>query len=223
MRKVHTTFFACKYMKPIIITHMIKIPPLPYAYDALEPVLSKHQVQVHYDKHTVKYYDTVNELIKGTSYEGAESVEELLTRKTLSSADSVLFNNAAQAWNHSFFWNCLTAEETAMTMPDSLEDRIMSDFDSVAAMKKMFIDKATQHFGSGWCWLILKNGKIIIKTTPNATTPLVTTGERPLAVIDLWEHAYLYDPQYEADKVAYVNNVWSLLNWKNINANLRNA
>ena len=202
---------------------MIKTPPLPYEYDALEPVLSKHQVQVHYDKHTVKYYDTVNKLIKGTSYEGVASVEELLTKKTLASADSILFNNAAQAWNHSFFWNCLTTTDAATVIPDSLEDRIISDFDSVAVMKKTFIDKATQHFGSGWCWLILKNGKLIIKTTPNAATPLVTTGEHPLAVMDLWEHAYLYDSQYEADKAAYVTNLWSLLNWKNIDANLRAA
>jgi superoxide dismutase, Fe-Mn family len=210
-------------MKPTIITHMIEIPPLPYAYDALEPALSKHQVQVHYDKHTVKYYDTVNELIKGTSYADVTSIKDLLTKKTLSSADSVLFNNAAQAWNHTFFWSCFTPDEKGQQMPDALEDRIMADFDSVAAMKKIFIDKATQHFGSGWCWIVLKNGKLIIKTTPNATTPLVTAGEYPLAVIDLWEHAYLYDPQYEADKAAYINNMWPLLDWNAVYANLRFA
>lgn len=202
---------------------MIKLPPLPYDYDALEPALSAHQVKTHYDKHTRKYYDTLNDLIKGTIYEGVETLEELLTKKTLTSMDSILFNNAAQAWNHSFLWNSLTPNADSQSTNKELVDQIKTDFGSLASMKKLFIEKATQHFGSGWCWIVLKNGKLVIKTSPNATTPLVTTGEHPLATIDLWEHAYLYDPQYEADRTAYINSMWTLLNWNFIYDNFAAA
>lgn len=202
---------------------MIKLPPLPYDYNALEPALSAHQVKTHYDKHTRKYYDTLNDLIKGTIYEDVETLEELLTKKTLASMDSILFNNAAQAWNHTFLWNSLTPNAETQSTNKELADQIKTDFGSLAAMKKLFIEKATQHFGSGWCWIVLKNGKLIVKTSPNATTPLVTAGEHPLAAIDLWEHAYLYDPQYEADRTAYVNSMWTLLNWNFIYDNFTAA
>ena len=202
---------------------MIKLPPLPYEYDALMPTLSEHQVRVHYNKHTKGYFTTTNKLITGTIYEDVTDIEALLNKKTLTSIDSILFNAAAQARNHMVFWNSISPNEGNHTIPTALETHIKEDFGSVDKLKQAFIEKATQHFGSGWCWITLKNGKMVLKTTPNATTVLVSPNERPLIVIDLWEHAYLYDPQYEADKKAYVTNIWNIINWKYAHDNYESA
>lgn len=193
---------------------MIKLPPLPYEYDALEDKLSSRVVRTHYDIHTRKYYSTVNELIKGTIYEDATDAESLLTKKTMAAADSTLFNNIAQAWNHTFFWDGLSATSNIADIGSNLLDHLQRDIGPIATIKKQFIDKATQHFGSGWAWIVLKNGKIIIKTTPNAGSPL-TSGEYPLIGIDLWEHSYYL--QYISDKRGYLNAVWGLINWKVVN------
>lgn len=198
---------------------MIKLPPLPYKYDELLPALPAHQVECHYDKHTRKYYDAVNELIKGTVYENVTDIATILNKKTLASADSVLFNNLAQAWNHTFYWNCLAPISPESTPSPSLTTAIDHEFGSIKELQKRAMDKANHHFGSGWLWLVQKSGKLVLKTTPNAGTPLTTDGEHPLFVIDLWEHAYLYSPEYAADKSAYLEAVWKQLNWNFINDN----
>lgn len=202
---------------------MIKLPPLSYDYNALAPTLSEHQVRVHYDKHTKNYFTSTNKLITGTIYENVTDIESLLNKKTLSSVDSILFNTAAQARNHILFWNSISPNKDNHIIPTPLENHIKEDFGSVDKLKQIFVDKSIQHFGSGWCWIILKNGKMVVKTTPNATTVLVTPTECPLLVIDLWEHAYLYDPQYEADKKSYVTNIWNIINWNFAHDNYRSA
>ena len=198
---------------------MIKLPPLPYKYDALVPALTPHQVECHYDKHTRKYYDAVNELIKGTVYEDITDAGKILNKKTLASADSVLFNNLAQAWNHTFYWNGIAPVDSIGAPSDELKTAIIHDFGSMNELKSKVIDKASHHFGSGWLWVVYKGGKMVVKTTPNAGTPLTVDGEHPLLVIDLWEHAWLYCPEYAADKLSYLEAVWKQLNWNFINDN----
>jgi Fe-Mn family superoxide dismutase len=194
---------------------MIAVPDLPYAYDALEPALSKEQVECHYEKHTRKYYDKVNELIKGTIFEDATDINSIVSKKTLTSVNSILFNNMAQAWNHTFFWNSLAPSSGSPS--DELKHLIDIEFGSMTKFKQSFVEKATTHFGSGWCWLINKNGKLLIKTTPNAGTPLTTADERPLFCMDLWEHSYYL--QYQADRAGYIKALWEHINWDFINDN----
>jgi Fe-Mn family superoxide dismutase len=203
---------------------MIPIPKLPYAEDALEPHMSKDTVALHYGKHTTKYYETLNTLIKGTSFEDTvDTLEQLVNKKALVSGDTALFNNAAQAWNHTFFWRCLAPTSSAGKMSPDLEKAVIREYGSVDKFKDAVIEKANKHFGSGWCWVIVKNGKITIKTLPNASTPLTSSGEVPLFTIDLWEHAWLYDPQYAANKLAYIKATWNILDWTFINGNYKKA
>lgn len=188
-------------------------PPLPYAENALEPLLSAHEVKIHYTKHTAKYFETTNKLIKGTVYDRATNLEDIVNKHALTSVDGKLFNNACQAWNHTFYWNCIGPEADSGKPSDNLMHHIEEAFNSFDEFKTKFCEAATDHFGSGWAWLIYKGDKLIIKTTPNARNPLTDDGHIPLLTLDVWEHAYLYDPQYAADRKAYVNNVWKLINW----------
>lgn len=199
---------------------MIDMPPLPYAENALEPVISTETISYHYSKHTKKYYDTMNTLIKGTTFENYTDLEHMLSKKTLQTGDSALFNNVAQAWNHTFYWNCLAPEEKVGTPSEELVKEIDREFGSMEKFKEQVIEKATKHFASGWCWIIVKNERIMIKTMPNANTPLTTPGETPLFVIDLWEHAHYID--YPADRPKYLKSIWNLLNWNFINDNYEN-
>jgi Fe-Mn family superoxide dismutase len=195
---------------------MIELPALPYDDDALEPHISRATIAYHYGKHTKKYFETVNTLLKGTAFESAESLEQMLEKKALQQGDSALFNNVAQAWNHEFYWKCLTPEAKSGEPSEDLKKAIDTDFGSFETFKKEVIDKATKHFASGWCWVVRRNGKLYVKATPNANTPL-TTGDTPLFVIDLWEHAYYL--QYPADRATYLKNIWNILNWDFINDN----
>lgn len=188
------------------------LPELPFKTNALEPHMSKQTVEYHYGKHTRKYFDTANELIRGTTFESATTLAELITNPSQLKMDSVLFNNAAQAWNHLFFWEGLTPKKT--TISDELRAQIIRDFGSVDRFKDDFCDNAIKHFASGWVWVIYKQGKLSIKTTANAGTPLTTKNEIPLLVCDVWEHSYYLD--YPADRAGYVKAWWNVIDWEKV-------
>lgn len=186
------------------------VPKLKYNYDALEPYLSQDSVHFHYGKHTKKYFDTTNELIKGTIYEKEKSLDDLLPKLK---KGTKLYNQAMQAWNHQFFWNCLAPET------EKPGEFIAKQFKTVDAFIEEFTEKSTNHFSNGWCWLTIKDKELKIVTTSNADQP----ADKPLLVIDFWEHAYLYNLQYAANRPKYIKNIWSIVNWNFVNENYKNA
>lgn len=195
---------------------MFEMEKLKYAEDALEPHISADVIKYHYGKHTQKYFDTANDMAKGTVFED-KSLEDVIAKDTLLKMDSKLFNNVSQAWNHTFYWNCLTPASQSGNPSDKLSDALTEVFGSLDEFKKVFSDKATKFFGSGWCWLVLKDGALTIKTTPNANSPLTEKGAVPLLVCDVWEHAHYL--QYPADRAAYVKAFWNVVNWEFVNEN----
>jgi len=185
------------------------LPPLPYAENALEPVISAKTISFHYGKHHKGYVDNLNKLIAGTEFAGL-SLEKIIT-ETAGKADKVaIFNNAAQAWNHTFYWNSLTPNGGGEP-PAALKTKIEASFGTVDGCKKELAAAATTQFGSGWAWLVLDGDKLKVVKTSNADSPL-TKGLKPLLVIDVWEHAYYLD--YQNRRADYVNAVLDkLLNW----------
>jgi Fe-Mn family superoxide dismutase len=188
----------------------IALPPLPWVENALEPVISANTVAFHYGKHHKTYVDTLNKLIAGTEY--ADMTLEKIVGATAGKADKAgIFNNAAQAWNHAFYWNSLRAKGGGEP-PSALKQKIEASFGSVDACKKELSAAAVAQFGSGWAWLVADAGKLKIVKTPNAETP-ITQGVKPLLTIDVWEHAYYLD--YQNKRVDYVNAVLDkLINWE---------
>jgi Fe-Mn family superoxide dismutase len=183
--------------------------PLPYAENALDPVISANTIGFHYGKHHKGYVDTLNKLIAGTKFADL-SLEELIA-ETAGKADKIaIFNNAAQTWNHTFYWRSLLPKG-GNAPPATLKQRIEASFGSVDACKKELATAATTQFGSGWAWLVLDAGKLKVVKTGNAETPL-TKGVTPLLTIDVWEHAYYLD--YQNRRADYVNAVLDkLINW----------
>lgn len=191
------------------------LPPLPFADDALEPVITAKTLDFHYDKHHRGYLNNLNRLIKSTPYEKM-SLEQIVRQTAQSSDTTALFNNAAQTWNHSFYWQCL--RPGGSEVPVSLRARIEADFGSIDACKKELADAAVTQFASGWAWLVLEDKRLKIVKTSNAQTPL-TSGAVPLLTIDVWEHAYYLDYQNRrADYVAAV--IDKVLNWEFASDNL---
>ncbi len=187
----------------------IVLPPLPYAKDALEPYMSRETLEYHYGKHHKGYVDKVNGLIRGTEFHDA-SLEELVAE----SAGDV-FNNAAQVWNHTFFWNCLSPRRQS---PSTEVTRALESLGGFEAFQKQFDKAASGLFGSGWTWLVKdRGGALKIMTTPNANTP-VRDGHAALLTCDLWEHAYYID--HRNDRAAYLKNFWPLVNWEFVAAKL---
>jgi Fe-Mn family superoxide dismutase len=185
------------------------LPPLPYAEDALDPVISADTLRLHYGKHHKGYVDTLNKLIAGS--ELADLSLEQLINETAGKADkAAIFNNAAQTWNHTFYWRSLRAKGGGEP-PASLKQKIEATFGTVEACKKELATAATAQFGSGWAWLVLEGDKLKVVKTGNAENPL-TRGAKPLLVIDVWEHAYYID--YQTRRADYVNAVLDkLVNW----------
>jgi superoxide dismutase, Fe-Mn family len=184
--------------------HEFELPPLPYAVDALEPHMSAETLQFHHGKHHKAYVTKLNELIKGTQYE-ALALEEIIR----TSKDQI-FNNAAQTWNHTFFWNCM-APRSGGTPTDQLARAIDASFGSFDAFKDKFTAAAVDQFGSGWAWLVHDNGGALrIETTSNAETPL-TGGGKPLLTCDVWEHAYYID--YRNERPKFLKAFWNVVNW----------
>lgn len=186
------------------------LPPLPYATDALEPRMSRETIEYHYGKHLQTYIDNLNRLTEGTPYEDVPLETLILT------ATGPLFNNAAQVWNHTFFFNTLTPHQAPM--PLELKDYLIRDFGSVETFKEKFKKAAIEIFGSGWAWLAQDDkGKLHIIQESNAGNPL-RAGYKPLMTIDVWEHAYYID--YRNRRAAFVDSCWDLINWNMVTERL---
>ncbi len=181
-----------------------ELPPLPYAKDALAPHISAETLDYHYGKHHQTYVTNLNKLIEGTEFADA-SLEDIIRK-----AKGGLFNNAAQIWNHTFYWHCLSPDGGGEPS-GALADAINKAFGSVADFKEKFSTSAATNFGSGWTWLVKnKDGSVEIVNTSNADTPL--TGDQvPLLTCDVWEHAYYID--YRNARPKYVEAFWNLVNW----------
>jgi Fe-Mn family superoxide dismutase len=181
-----------------------KLPELPYAKNALEPHISAETVEYHYGKHHQTYVTNLNNLIKGTEHENA-SLEEIVTKSS-----GGIFNNAAQVWNHTFYWNCMKPNGGGEPS-GALADAINKKFGSFAAFKEEFAKCAIGTFGSGWAWLVKNtDGSVELMSTSNAATPM-TAGKKALLTCDVWEHAYYID--YRNLRAKYVENFWNLVNW----------
>ena len=192
------------------------LPALPYAENALEPVISARTIGFHYGKHHKGYVDNLNKLIAGTEY--ADLSLEILVCETAGKIEkAAIFNNASQAWNHTFFWKSLNPK--GGEPPAALTKMIESDFGSLEACKKELATAATTQFGCGWAWLVLEGSALKVVKTCNANSPLCK-GQKPLLTIDVWEHAYYLDYQNRrADYVAVILD--KLINWSFAAENLR--
>ncbi|MBA6413721.1 superoxide dismutase [Fe] [Parahaliea sp. F7430] len=189
----------------------ISLPELPYAMDALAPHISKETLEFHYGKHHAAYVNNLGPLIKGTELENADL--ETIVRKSSGGT----FNNAAQVWNHSFYWNCLSPNGGGAAS-GAVAEKINAAFGSFDKFKEEFTASAIGNFGSGWTWLVEnKDGSVAIVNTSNAETPL-TTDAKPLLTVDVWEHAYYID--YRNARPKYMEAFWALVNWEFVNANL---
>jgi Fe-Mn family superoxide dismutase len=194
----------------------IVLPPLKWAVNALEPVVSAKTISFHYGKHHQAYVDTVNKMIAGTEF--ADMTLEKLIGATAGKTDKAgIFNNAAQVWNHTFYWNSLRPKGGGEP-PSMLKQKIEAAFGSVDACKKELSAAALAQFGSGWAWLVADGGKLKIVKTADAETP-ITHGVKPLLTVDVWEHAYYLD--YQNKRADYVNAVLDkLINWEFAERNL---
>ncbi|MCS0589298.1 superoxide dismutase [Massilia norwichensis] len=186
------------------------LPPLPYAKDALQPTMSAETLEFHYGKHHQAYVTNLNNLIKGTEFENL-SLEEIIKK-----SQGGIFNNSAQVWNHTFFWNCMKPNGGgAPTGP--VADAINAKWGSFDKFKEEFQKSAVSNFGSGWTWLVKKaDGTVDIVNTSNAGTPL-TTENKALLTVDVWEHAYYID--YRNARPKFVESWWNIVNWDFVNQN----
>lgn len=182
----------------------IELPPLPYARDALAPHISAETIDFHYGKHHQTYVTNLNNQIKGTEFENL-SLEEIIRKSS-----GGMFNNAAQIWNHTFYWNCLKPAGGGEP-GGKLAEAINAAFGSFAAFKEQFTNTALTTFGSGWAWLVQRaDGSVALVSTSNAATPL-TGSDKALLTCDVWEHAYYID--YRNARAKYVEAFWNLVNW----------
>jgi len=180
------------------------LPELPYALDALQPHISKETLEYHYGKHHQTYVTNLNNLIKGTEFENA-SLEDIIKKSS-----GGIFNNAAQVWNHTFYWHSLSPKG-GKAPTGALGDAINKKFGSYDNFKTEFTKVAVGTFGSGWGWLVKKpDGSVDLASTSNAATPL-TTADKPLLTCDVWEHAYYID--YRNKRPDYLGAFWNLVNW----------
>ena len=189
-----------------------KLPELPYAKDALAPGISAETIEYHYGKHHKAYVDNLNKLILGTEFEKM-SLEAIVKK-----ASGAIFNNAAQDWNHSFYWNCLSPKaggEPAILLANAIN----KNFGSFAQFKEKFTNTAVTTFGSGWAWLVKNSdGTLSIESSSNAGNPL-KDGKKALLTCDVWEHAYYID--YRNARAKYVEAFWNLVNWKFVEQNFK--
>ncbi|MEO8303282.1 MAG: superoxide dismutase [Betaproteobacteria bacterium] len=188
----------------------LSLPPLPYAEDALAPIISAQTIGFHYGKHHKTYVDTLNKLIAGTEF--ADRPLEEIVRSTAGKADQVkIYNNAAQAWNHSFYWRSLKPHGGGAPT-GALRDGIIDAFGDAGKLRKALSATAVAQFGSGWAWLVSDGGKLKVVATGNADVPFLR-GQTPLLTIDVWEHAYYLD--YQNRRVEYVDALLDkLINWE---------
>ncbi|MDV6317196.1 superoxide dismutase [Idiomarina sp. HP20-50] len=188
-----------------------ELPALPFEKNALEPHISEETLEYHYGKHHATYVSKLNDAVKGTDLE-SKSLEDIIK-----SEKGGLFNNAAQVWNHTFYWNCLSpnggGEPTG-----AIADAINSKFGSFDKFKEEFNASAAGNFGSGWTWLVKKSdGSVDLFNTDDADTPVAHDGVEPLLTVDVWEHAYYID--YRNSRPNYLEAFWKLVNWDFVNKN----
>ena len=190
-----------------------QLPELPYAKDALAPHISAETIEYHYGKHHKAYVDNINRLITGTEFEKM-SLEEIIQKSS-----GGVFNNAAQVWNHTFYWSCLSPKGGGKPTGD-LANEITKQFGSFAQFKEKLTNAAVTLFGSGWAWLVKNaDGSLSIETTSNAGNPL-KDGKKALLTCDVWEHAYYID--YRNARAKYIDAFWNLVNWDFVAQNLAN-
>jgi Fe-Mn family superoxide dismutase len=192
----------------------ITLPDLPYPKDALEPVISARTLEFHHGKHHQTYVDTANKMIEGTDLANLDL--EAIVKKTAGDASKTgLFNNAAQVWNHSFYWKCMKPSSGGPPT-GSIAQKINTDFGSYEKFAEELKNAGLTQFGSGWAWLVLNDGRLQITKTPNADTPLAH-GMKPLLTVDVWEHAYYLD--YQNKRADYLSAfIGKLINWDFVNS-----
>ena len=187
-----------------------ELPALPYEMNALAPVISQETLEFHYGKHHQTYVTNLNNLIPGTEFENMSLADIVLK------SSGGIFNNAAQVWNHSFYWNCLSPNGGGEPS-GALADAINAKFGSFAEFKKAFTQSAVTNFGSGWTWLVKNaDGSVELMNTANAGSPM-TAGKTALLTVDVWEHAYYID--YRNARPKYLESIWTLINWDFVAAN----
>lgn len=193
-----------------------ELPPLPYAKDALEPAMSAKMLEFHHDKHHKAYVDMLNKLVDNSPL-ASQSLEDIIRATAKDDSKTSIFNNAAQAWNHDFFWHCMKPKGGGKPQGD-LASRIDQTFGGTDKFLQQFAEAAQTQFGSGWAWLVLENGKLKVMKTPNAVNPLVSHGI-PLLTCDVWEHAYYLD--YQNKRPDFVKAFLEhLVNWDFVGQNL---
>ena len=187
-----------------------ELPKLDYANSALSPIMSEETLDLHHGKHHQTYITNLNNFIKDTDMAN-KSLEEIIVDSSKDKAKAGIFNNASQHWNHNLFWKCMKPSGGGK-IPPKLEKRIVDDLGSVEQFKKDFIQAGTTQFGSGWCWLSVSNGKLVVTKTANAANPLIEN-MKPILGCDVWEHSYYID--YKNKRPDYLNNfVEKLINWE---------
>ena len=193
-----------------------ELPKLDYAKNALAPIMSEETLDLHHGKHHQTYITNLNNFIKDTDMAGM-SLEEIVHHSSKDKSKAGIFNNASQHWNHELFWKCMKPNGGG-SMPKKLEDQIKSDLGSVEEFKKQFIQAGITQFGSGWCWLSLNNGKLVVSKTPNAENPLIHN-MKPILGCDVWEHSYYVD--YRNRRPEYLENFFEkLINWEFVESQL---
>jgi Fe-Mn family superoxide dismutase len=196
-----------------------ELPALPYDYTALEPLISKSTLEFHHDKHHAAYVSKYNAAVEGTDM-ADKPIEEVIKAIADDASKAGIFNNAAQAWNHSFYWQCMKPNGGG-TPTGALGDKIKADFGSFENFVSEFKTAGATQFGSGWAWLVLDNGTLKVTKTLNAGNP-ITSGQTPLLTMDVWEHAYYLD--YQNRRPDYISDfLTKLVNWDFVAANLAAA
>ena len=187
-----------------------ELPSLPYANDALAPYMSSETLDFHHGKHHQTYVTNLNNLVKDTDMKDS-SLEDIVVKSSKDSSMAGIFNNAGKHWNHILFWQCMKPNGGG-SMPSELESRITSDLGGIDQFKEAFIQAGTTQFGSGWAWLVIDNGKLVVTKSPNASNPLVD-GMKPILGCDVWEHSYYID--YRNKRPDYLKAFLdSLVNWE---------
>ena len=193
-----------------------ELPKLDYSISALAPIMSEETLDLHHGKHHQTYITNLNNFIKDTDM-SKMSLEEIIVSSSKDKSKTGIFNNASQHWNHIMFWKCMKPNGGG-TMPEKLKKRIEADFGSANEFKKQFIQAGITQFGSGWCWLSINNGKLVVSKTPNAENTLIQN-MKPILGCDVWEHSYYVD--YKNRRPEYLENFYEkLINWEFVESQL---
>ncbi len=193
-----------------------ELPKLDYKNNALSPIMSEETLDLHHGKHHQTYITNLNNFIKDTDMAN-KSLEDIIMESSKDKSKAGIFNNASQHWNHNLFWKCMKPKGGGK-IPSKLEKRIISDLGSVDQFKKDFIQAGTTQFGSGWCWLSISNGKLVVTKTANAANPLIEN-MKPILGCDVWEHSYYVD--YRNRRPEYLENFFEkLVNWEFVESHL---